>query len=182
HRESDAPDPAAEQVHAQQARNEKIDVARAWRRCPNIARDEAVRATLGPLQHVVDFEPGPSALRPRRVVPVDERVAMGARYHEQRDASRAQPRERRRGIEHARGEPRGRVEDRGNDAVALARLHADLELAGPGIPKREAERKREHDGKPEDPEYCLGLTIELAHARERELEHRMLTYHAAAVP
>ena len=177
-REPDAPDPAAQQVHAEQPRNEEIDVARSGRGGALIAHCNQIPPAARALQHVVHLEARQPALGARRVVAVDDGVA---RNREQRDPARPQPESRGRRIEHGGDEPRRRIERRRQRAVAGPTCDADLQPAGARVPEGESQREREHDRKPEDPEHRLRLAIELAHARERQLVHRMLTYHGVAV-
>ena len=119
------------------------------------------------------------ALRAGRIVSIDKRIA---RHHQQGDTAGPQPSACGRAVEHRGDESRRRIEHGHERAVPRPRGDADLQLAGAGVSKGETERKRQHNRKPEDPEHRLGLAVELAHARERQLEQRVLTYHGAAVP
>ena len=109
-------------------------------------------------------------------------VAITIDLDQQGDPARPQTGTRCRAVEH-RGDEAWRGIEHGDErAVPQSGGDTDLELAWAGVPKGETERKRQHDWKPKDPEHGFGLAVELAHARERQLEHGMLTYHGAAVP
>ena len=122
-REPDAPDPAAQQVHAEQPGNQKIDVARS--RCGRalIAHGDEIPPAARALQRVVHLEPRELALRARRVVAEHDGVA-GDR--QQCDSAGAQPQPRSRRIEHRRHEARRRIEGGGQRTVARTLGHGDL--------------------------------------------------------
>ena len=177
-RESDAPDPAAQQVHAQQPGNEEVDVARPRRNGAVISNHDEIFAPTGTLQRVVHFEPRQTALRARRVVAIHHRVPGN---DQQRHATGLETQACSGGIEHGGHQARRGRERRGHRAVTGPRHDTDLQLPRPGVAEGQAEREREHDRKAEDPEHRFRLAVELAHARQRELVHRVLTYHGAAV-
>ena len=178
HGEPDTPDPAAQEVHAQQPGDKEVDIARPRRDGAVVQHRDQIFAPAGALQRIVHLEPRETALRPRRVVAIHNRIPG---KDQDRHATRLEAQPRGGGIEHGGYEARRRRERRGHRAVAGPGHDADLQLSRPGVAEGEAEREREHDGKAEHPEDRLGLAVELAHARQRELVHRVLTYHGAAV-
>src|SRR5216117_2404282 len=176
-RESDAPQPAPHEIHAEQAGNEEVDVARARLSDPLVRDARRVGAAARALHDFVGFESGQPALGTGRVVPVHHRIA---RHDEQRDATRAQLQPRLGRVEHRRREP-GRAGQRGRQhAVPGSAEHRHAQLPGPAVPKRDAERERQDDREPVHPADRLGLAIELPHAREGQLHERMVTHRAAA--
>jgi hypothetical protein len=97
HREADAPDAAPQQVHAEQPRDEEVDVPRAGLGHALVAYGRRVRPAPRMLQHRVHLEPGQPALGAGRVVAVYEGIP---RDHEQRDAAGAEPLAAFGGVEH----------------------------------------------------------------------------------
>ena len=177
-REPHAPDSASQQVHAEQSGDQKVDVARPRRDRAIVPHRNAVLPSPRALQGVVHLESGEPTLGAGRVIAIDNRIAGD---DEQRDPATAQPKACGRGIEHDRDQTWRRIERRRERAVAAAGRDADLQLARSRVAKREAEGECEHDRESEHPEDGFGLAIKLAHARERQLKHRMLTNHGAAV-
>ena len=76
--EPDAPDPAAHQVHAQQARHHEIHVARARLAHPALAGGHGIRPPGRALHRCVHQQPGGPRVRPLRVVAVFVPPAPGA--------------------------------------------------------------------------------------------------------
>ncbi len=177
--EPDSPDPAAQQVHAQQSGDQEVDIPRPRRDHPVVAHADEIPPPPRPLQHVVHRETREPALGAGRVVAVHHGVA---RDDEERDSPSPQPQACGCRIED-RGDETGGRRERGRDcAVAGSAGNAHLQFSRAGVPKGEPEREGEHDREAEHPEYRFRLAVELPHPRERQLVHRMLTYHGAAVP
>src|SRR5439155_8988555 len=86
-RKADAPQPAPHQIHAEESRDQEIDV-------PGPGLDDALVPDAGrvgaaprALQRFVRLEPRQPALGPGGVVAIDDRIA---RYDDERDPSRAE--------------------------------------------------------------------------------------------
>ena len=93
-READAPDAAAHDVHAEQAGNHEVDVARARLANERIARrGRGSDAAGAALDRVVDEQARRSALGPRVVETVLDRARPAAALHHERDLAVAQRRE-----------------------------------------------------------------------------------------
>src|SRR6267154_905062 len=64
------PQPAPHEVHAEQAGDQEVDVARTRLGDPLVRDARGISAAAGALQHLVGFEAGQATLRAGRVVPV----------------------------------------------------------------------------------------------------------------
>ena len=176
-REAHAPDRAAHQVHAEQPRNQKIDIARSRLAHELVLRGHGIRAPGALLHRHVGVHARVAAFGIRVVVVVEHGAVRGT-LDEQRDfpfAQRAKAvvdgrerldRERRRVLE------RRKVRSDG----------ADGEHFGRRVAEREAEAGREQQRKPEHPEQRFRLAQELAEPHERQLKERMVTHRADGVP
>src|SRR5690242_4943830 len=76
-RESESPESAAHQVHSDQTRHEKINVASARLRHLLFTDAHDVRSSFTLLQHVVNEESCTPAFRTRRIETISERVVLG---------------------------------------------------------------------------------------------------------
>src|SRR6058998_3487351 len=98
-----SPDPATQQVHAEQSRDEEIDVAGARRGCAIVANRDRILPAARALEYLVHLEPREAALGAGRVVAVDDR---STREYEERDPPGAQPQPAACRVEHARHDSR----------------------------------------------------------------------------
>ena len=183
-RKADAPDPGSHEVQAQDARQEEINVARAFLVNSNLARGRRVAPSPRALDRVVDLQPRDAGVRPGGIEAVDE-IARLRLLDEKRDFPGAKSFEsfRHSGVgprSHGAGLRQGLRDLLGRPA----RDDADREGIGKPVAKREAEDDRHDDGKGEDPEEGLGLADELEQARLRQREQRVtpLTHRAAPAP
>ena len=97
--EADAPHSRVHQVHAQQAGNQEVDVARPRLGVRDARGRNGILASRGGLQHVVHLGVGEHAFRPRRIVMVVEAsFAVGLNHHV--ELTQAQSLQRGGGIEH----------------------------------------------------------------------------------
>ena len=169
---ADAPHPRRHEVEPEQARHQKVDVARAGRGDACVGDRRRVLAAVGALQHVVDDGARQAALGPRRVVLVGARVAPGTTTMATlpvRSASRACAASRSSTVTSLDA-----CSAWNTSCGAVARLHRGPHRLGRTVAEGDAERHRQHDGEHEGPEDGRRLAIEAAPARQRELPQRRL--------
>src|SRR6266705_3175277 len=176
-REAHPPQAASHEVHAEEAGDEEIDVARPRLRDALVAHHRGICPTVRALHRRVHLEAREAALGAGRVVAVHDRITG---RHAEGDATGAKLEPRLPRIEHGDGEARRCAQRRRERAVSRPPQHRHPQLARPPVAERNAEREGEHDGNPEHPEDRLRLAVELAHPGEGELPQRVITHRAAA--
>ena len=176
-REAHAPDRAAHQVHAEQPRNQEIDVAGSRLAHELIFGGHGIRAPGALLHRHVGSHARVAPFGIRVVVVVDDGAVRGT-LDEQCDfplAQRAQAvvdgRER---LDRERGRVLERRKVRSDDA--------DGQHFGRRVAEREPEAGREQQRKPEHPKQRFRLAQELAKPDERQLHERMVTHRADGAP